>query len=442
MTTITLPVKPASPGRSEAIIDRLHGLHPKLIDLSLGRIQRLLGEMGHPEKRLPPVIHVAGTNGKGSTCAFLRAIGEAAGKKVHVYTSPHLVRFHERIRLAGMLVSEPMLAEALEEAERINAGKPITVFEITTAVAFELFARVPADMLVLEVGLGGLFDTSNVVEEPAVAAIASISIDHVDFLGDKLAGIAREKAGIIKPRRPVVTGLQNPEAMAVIEARAGEIAAPLAARDRQWTMTPLGNGAWRYEDAKGALTLPKLGLLGPHQGDNAGIAIAAMRAWNPDWLTDEAIIQGVGAATWPARMQRLKGPLTGLLPDGWELWLDGGHNAGGGLAIASQLEQWKDKPLHLVVGMKKGKASGDFLRPIMAHLRPGDTMQAVAEPGQHLAMPVEDIVEASGGIATPGPHVEDALRRLGAAGGQPARVLICGSLYLAGEVLKMDEDLV
>ena len=209
-------------GRSEAIIERMHALHPRLIDLSLGRLQALLRKLGHPERRLPPVVHVAGTNGKGSTCAFLRAIGEAAGQRVHVFTSPHLVRFHERIRLAGALVEEEVLVAALEEVEAVNGADSITVFEITTAVALLLFARVPADMLVLEVGLGGRFDATNVVERPAATAITSISMDHMDFLGDTLTAIAFEKAGIIKPGVPCATGAQQPEALAVIEARAAE----------------------------------------------------------------------------------------------------------------------------------------------------------------------------------------------------------------------------
>ncbi len=417
--------------RAEAIVERLHALHPKLIDLSLGRLHRALAALGNPERRLPPVVHVAGTNGKGSTCAFLRAIGEAAGQRVHVYSSPHLVRFHERVRLAGTLVSDADLTAALEEAEAANAGEPITVFEITTAAALLLFSRVPADMLVLEVGLGGRLDATNVVDRPAATAITSLSMDHMDFLGDTLAKIAFEKAGIIKPGVPCATGAHEPEAAAVLERVAAERGAPLLARGRDWRCDPAPGGL-RYADARGAIDLPPAALPGPHQADNAGIAIAALRAWNPPWLTDAAIAKGVASAEWPARLQRLSGALADALPPGFELWLDGGHNAGAGLALAAHLPSWADRPLHLVVGMKKGKASVDFLRPLLPF---ATTLTAVAEPGQHLAMPVEDIVAASGGVARPGPTVTEALARIGREG-PPGRVLICGSLYLAGEVLK------
>jgi dihydrofolate synthase/folylpolyglutamate synthase len=424
-------MKGAISGRSEAIIDRMHALHPKLIDLSLGRLETLLGKLGHPERKLPPVVHVAGTNGKGSTCAFLRAIGEAAGQRVHVYTSPHLVRFHERIRLAGELVGEEALSDALEEVERVNGDTPITVFEITTAVAFLLFSRVPADLLVLEVGLGGRFDATNVIASPAATAIASISMDHMEFLGDTIGKIAFEKAGIIKPGVPCATGRQADEALSVIAARAAELGAPLLARDAAWRMERVGS-AHRYTDAQGEVPIPELGLKGAHQPDNAGIAIAALRAWNPAWLNEDAIIRGVAAAEWPARMQRLRGRLA--LPAPWELWLDGGHNAGAGQALAATLEEFRDRPLHLVIGMKQGKTAAGFMAPILPL---ATSVTAVSEPGQHLAMSVEDIIAASGGVAKAGPDVRRALARIQAEEA-PGRVLICGSLYLAGEVLKLD----
>lgn len=419
--------------RAEAIVERLHALHPKLIDLSLGRMERALAALGHPERRLPPVVHVAGTNGKGSTCAFLRAIAEAAGLRVHVFTSPHLVHFHERVRLAGSLVSDADLTAALEEAEARNAGEPITVFEITTAAAFLLFSRVPADLLVLEVGLGGRLDATNVVERPAATAITSVSMDHMDFLGDTLGAIAAEKAGIIKPGVPCATGAQAPEAAEAIARIAADRGAPLLARGRDWRCV-LGADGMHYADARGALDLPPPALPGPHQAENAGIAIAALRAWNPAWLTDLAIARGVASAQWPARMQRLHGALAGSLPAGFELWLDGGHNAGAGEALAAHLPSWRDRPLHLVVGMKKGKASEAFLRPLIPF---ATSLHAVAEPGQHLAMPVEDIIAASGGMAQPGPTVTEALAKI-ARDQPPGRVLVCGSLYLAGEVLKAE----
>jgi dihydrofolate synthase/folylpolyglutamate synthase len=424
-----------TPSRSEAIIERLHALHPKLIDLSLGRMQRCLDALGNPERRLPPVIHVAGTNGKGSTCAFIRAIAEAAGLRVHVYTSPHLVRFHERIRLAGELVSEAALAEALEHVERVNAGEPITVFEITTAVAFHLFGTVPAELLVLEVGLGGRFDATNVIDTPAATAITSVSMDHMDFLGDTLGGIAFEKAGVIKPGAPCATGVQPPEVLEVIAAVAAERGARLLARGRDWDVTRSDDGTLAWRDAAGAIALPRPGLPGPHQADNTGIAIAALRGWNPIWLTEAAIRAGVARAEWPARMQRLTGRLAAMLPAGWELWLDGGHNAGAGLALGEHLATaFADRPAHVLVGMKGGKQSAEFLRPIIPH---ATTLWAVQEPGQHLAMPPDTIVAASGGVARPGGTVEEALRAV-PKDSPPARVLICGSLYLAGEVLKLD----
>lgn len=420
--------------RAEAIVERLHALHPKLIDLSLGRMETLLAKLGHPERLLPPVIHVAGTNGKGSTCAFLRAIGEAAGQRVHVYTSPHLVRFHERIRLAGAYVTDEALTETLEEVEAVNAGAPITVFEITTAVAFVLFSRVPADLLVLEVGLGGRLDATNVVPRPAATAITSISMDHMDFLGDTLGKIAAEKAGIMRAGVACVTGAQAPEALAVISATAAERGAPLLRRGQDWFCEVTAQGLG-FRDAQGALALPPPGLIGPHQADNAGIAIEALRAAKLPWLSDAAIAHGVAQASWPARLQRLEGRLAALLPPGFSLWLDGGHNAGAGQALAQHFTQWRDQPLHLVIGIKQGKASAAFLRPLLPFAA---TLHAVAEPGQHLAMSVTDIIAASGGIAAPGPTVAEALGNI-AANAKAGRVLIAGSLYLAGEVLKADE---
>ena len=418
-------------GRFAPIVERLHALHPRMIDLSLGRLTALLDKLGNPEQRLPPVLHVAGTNGKGSTCAFLRAIGEAAGQKVHVFTSPHLVRFNERVRLAGRIVDDDTLAEAFAEVERVNAGAAITVFEVLTAAAFLLFSRVPADLTILEVGLGGRYDATNVIPPPAAAAIASISLDHRDFLGDTLAKIAGEKAGIIKPGRPAITGAQPPEVLAVLRAEAARVGAPLFARDSAWSVTPAGTG-FTFRDALGALDLPRPGLPGAFQLDNAGIALAAARQSGLGF-TDDALARGIAAASWPARLQRLTGALAAALPSGVELYLDGGHNPGAGEALAAQFAHWKDRPLHLIVGMKASKDAAGFLAPLLPH---ASTLWAVAEPGQHMALPVADIIAASGGIARPGPTVRDALAAL--APEPPARVLICGSLYLAGEVLQMD----
>jgi dihydrofolate synthase/folylpolyglutamate synthase len=406
-----------------ASLARLHDLYPKLIDLRLERLQRLLAALRNPERRMPPVIHVAGTNGKGSVCAFIRAVAEAAGLRVHVYTSPHLLRFNERIRLAGELVDDARLAAALDEIEAVNEGNQITVFEAITAAAFLLFSRVPADLCVVEVGLGGRFDATNVVT-PVACAITSISMDHQDFLGNTLALIAAEKAGIIKPGVPVVTGLQDSAAVDVIIAAAAKAGAPLRARGRDWEVVETPDGI-----LFDGLRLPRPGLAGAHQVDNAGIALAVLRAagfaFGPDVLA-----AGLRGAKWPARMQRLHGALADMLPAGSELWLDGAHNPGGAQAVAAQLAAW-GTPTALVIGMKQSKDVAEVFRILRPHSGP---VFAVAEPGQHLALPVERIVEASGGVAVPGPDVAGALRQILS----PVRVLICGSLYLAGEVLRLD----
>jgi len=419
-------------GRFDAVVARLHALHPRAIDLSLGRLEDLLEKLDHPERLLPPVIHVAGTNGKGSTCAFVRACAEAAGLRVHVFTSPHLVRFNERIRIAGELVDDSVLADTLTEVEHLNDGAPITVFEVITAVAFELFAKAPAELCVLEVGLGGRLDATNVIPPAAAGAITSISFDHRDWLGETLPAIAYEKAGIIKPGMAVATGRQPAEVFSVLQAAADTAGGQLLARGRDWSAERTVAGL-RYEDAGGRIELPAPSLPGPHQIDNAGIALAALRASRLK-VPVAALAYGIGHAEWPARLQRLTGHLAKTLPETWELWLDGGHNAGAGEVLAAHLAGWADRKLHLVVGMKRSKDAAGFLAPLLPH---ATSLWAVAEPGQHLAQPVEDIVAASGGLARVGPTVAAALAALPRSGA-PARVLICGSLYLAGEVLKAD----
>jgi dihydrofolate synthase/folylpolyglutamate synthase len=422
--------------RLDPIVTRLAALHPRSIDLGLDRVRNLLAKLGNPERLLPPVLHVAGTNGKGSTCAFMRAILEADCKRVHVYTSPHLLSFTERVRLAGANVSEEDLAEAMLDVERVNDGAPITIFEFTTAVALRMFADVPANACILEVGLGGRLDATNVVEKPAACAITSISHDHSDFLGDSIAEIAGEKAGIVKHGIPVVTGRQSHEALNVIAARAAECGARLWARDREWQIADHGEGL-RFIDAVGELALPYPSLIGGHQIDNAGIAVATIRASRI--AVGAHAFAGIGAATWPGRLQRLDGRLAALLPRGWELWLDGGHNPGAGKALAAQLARWSDRPTHLVVGINQTKDAVEFLRPLLAAV---ESSWAVAESGQHLAMPIEQIVAASGDVVRRGSTVERALAAIGTAyaGAGPQRVLVCGSLYLAGEVLRVDQS--
>lgn len=414
--------------RLGARIARLHALYPRLIDLRLERLERLLAALGNPERRLPPTIHVAGTNGKGSVCAFIRAIAEAGGLRVHVYTSPHLVRFNERIRLAGALVADDALDAALAEIERVNEAAPITVFEAITAAAFLLFAEHPADLAVIEVGLGGTFDATNVIPAPIAAAITAISLDHQEFLGDSEVVIAREKAGIIKAGTRAVTGFQMPAVRSVIEAAAAEQGVALAMRGRDWQVAPSGTG-FRYDEAGFGLDLPHPSLAGAHQLDNAGIAIAALRA-GAVGLADTAYACGIASAEWPARLQRLGAPLADVLPAGSSLWLDGAHNPGGAEAIAAQLCAW-DGPTHLIVGMKQSKDCAEFLRIVMPHAA---SIHAVAESDQHLALPVADIIAASGGVARCGPTVAEALRHL-ATDCTAKRVLICGSLYLAGVIL-------
>ncbi|NVN05376.1 bifunctional folylpolyglutamate synthase/dihydrofolate synthase [Asaia spathodeae] len=432
MTTKAPPAKLSDEyeGRTGAVLARVQALYPKLIDLSLDRLHALLGKLGNPERSLPPVIHVAGTNGKGSTCATLRAIAETAGWSVHVMTSPHLVDVTERFRIAGKLVSEDALVATLEEIERVNAGDPITVFEVLTAAGLLLFARNRADLVILEVGLGGRLDATNVVVRPAACVITPVDLDHQAFLGETLALIAAEKAGIIKPGVPVVCAAQQEAARLVIEARATACAAPLWQVGREIGFTPHEGGGLSYHDPLGALSLPAPGLKGVHQAGNTALAVAALRA--SGLPVPETAWAGIAQTQWPARLQRLEGRLAAELPEGWELWLDGGHNPNAGEALAPTLAAWSDRPLHVIVGMKQSKDASGFLRPVQRH---ATTLHAVSEEGQHLALPVEDIVAASGGVALPGPTISAILPRLQ---GPPARVLICGSLYLAGVVLKQD----
>jgi len=417
-------------GRPGIVLARLQSLYPALIDLSLGRLEVLLARLGHPERVLPPVVHVAGTNGKGSTCANLRAIAEASGWKAHVMTSPHLVSVTERFRVSGELVSEDGLLNVLEEIERVNEGAPITIFEVLTAAGFLLFARNPADIAIIEVGLGGRLDATNVISKPRVCAISSIGLDHQAFLGNSLAAIAREKAGIIKAGVPVVCAVRQDEALDVVQARAMALGAPLWRMGRDWMISRTADGLV-YRDDGGTLSLPFPSLAGTHQATNTGLAVAALRAGG--FAIPDAGWQGVGRTHWPARLQRLHGHLARSLPDGWEVWLDGGHNPAAGEALGQTLAGWADRPVHVVVGMKQTKDVAGFLAPLLPFAA---SVQAVCERNQHLAVPVEDIVAASGGVAIAGPTVAEAIARLRSL--PPGRILICGSLYLAGIVLNDD----
>jgi dihydrofolate synthase / folylpolyglutamate synthase len=423
---------------SDAILTRLLALHPKIIDLSLDRMHRILERLGHPERRLPPVIHIAGTNGKGSTQAFLRAIMEAAGLKVHAYTSPHLVRFHERIRVAGSLIAEEQLSALLEECETANDGEPITFFEITTAAAFLAFSRAPADYLLLEVGLGGRLDATNVIEQPKTCAITSIGLDHQQYLGDTIDLIAREKAGIIKRGVPCVVGHMPPAARRAIEHVAERVRAPLSIAGQEWDCFAQ-NGRMVFQDGGGLLDLPMPRLQGTHQIGNAGNAIALIRALNDVCISEAHVAQGLQTVAWPARMQRLKGgALSAMLPTGSELWLDGGHNADAGVVLAETLKAMSPKPLVVIWGMLNTKDATQFFRPLESIADHVVTLNIPNEVNAISADQLAETVRGLGTAASMADGVTDAVKK--AAGKFPAaRILICGSLYLAGHVLAAEE---
>jgi dihydrofolate synthase/folylpolyglutamate synthase len=420
---------------ADAVLDRLGRLYPRAIDLSLDRIRHLMRRLGDPQDGLPPIIHVAGTNGKGSTVATLRALFEAAGHRVHAYTSPHLVRFNERIRLAGRLIEDDALAALLEEIERRNDATPITFFEITTAAAFLAFARTPAEIVLLETGLGGRLDATNIVEAPAATIITPVAMDHMNWFGSDLAVIAAEKAGILKPRRPAVIGRQTDAAAAVLEARAAALDAPLHRMGREWTAEPAAGG-WRYEGRRWRFDLPRSRLPGRHQIDNAGTAIACLELLDGFGFTAGTLAAGLSQVEWPARMQRLtRGPLVDLLGGGHELWLDGAHNAHAGEMLAEHAATWRDRPLYLVFGGLSTRDPADVLRAV-APFAAG--LYGVAIPGEAGAHKAETIAAAAIGLgiaAAPADGVEPAIRAIRAVARGPSRVLICGSLYLAGHVL-------
>ena len=416
---------------SDVILERMMALHPKVIDLVLDRMWRLLAALGHPERDLPPVIHLAGTNGKGSTQAMIRAGLEHAGQKVHAYTSPHLARFHERIRLAGAFIQEDALTAVLDECYAANGGETITYFEITTCAALLAFARTPADYTLLEVGLGGRLDATNVVDHPALSIITPVSVDHQQFLGDTLAEIASEKAGIIKRGVPCVVGPQAEEGLEVIEAVAAQKGAPLLAYGQHWHV---GAEAGRlvYQDETGLLDLPLPNLPGAHQVMNAGAALAALRRLGCDEAACEA---AVSKAFWPARMQRLKaGPLVEVAPEA-ELWLDGGHNPAAGQAIAQVLASGAARPTYLICGMLNTKDIAGYLRPMAPQVA---RLYAVSIPGEAATLPASEtasVAKEIGMEAYEADTVSAALEAIMAVD-SAAKVLICGSLYLAGNVLQ------
>lgn len=406
----------------DAALEQFEGLFPKTIDLSLERIEDLLEALGRPQDRLPPTIHVAGTNGKGSTCAYLRAMAEEAGLSVHVYTSPHLVRFNERIRLAGRLVDDAALIDWLNRVLEALAGRSITRFEATTATAILAFSEVPADLLILEVGLGGRFDATNVIREPALSVITPVDFDHKQFLGSDLAQIAGEKAGIIKPGRPVVSAIQARVCGDVIKKRAAELSAPLS--------------VLRMEDID--KVAERVALPGTHQRYNAALAGLAMRKLEHLGIDEGAIRRGALSAKWPARMQKLDpGPITALAP-GTEVWLDGGHNPHAATAIAELLREMGGRTI-LITGMMASKDHGGFFH---AFRGVADAVLTIPNaPGHASEDPnaLADTARAFLPSVSAHPSLEAAMQT--AAAQQSDRILIGGSLYLAGEVLEKNNQI-
>ena len=422
---------------------RLSALHPCGIDLSLERMQRLLQRLDHPERKLPGTIHVAGTNGKGSTIAYLRAILEAAGLRVHVYISPFLARINESYRLGrasgGVLVSDDELRSVLMHCERINRGEPITLFEIETAAAFCLFAQHPADVVLLEVGLGGRLDATNVIEQPLASVITPIGVDHVEFLGSSLAEIASEKAAIIKRGVPVICAEQVPEVSAVIEQQARRMYAPRHAAGEEWHVN-VERGRLVYQDERGLMDLAAPRLFGRHQFDNAGLAIATLRVLEAFKFDAADFESGIIGAEWPARMQRLSsGALVDQAPPGSEIWLDGGHNADGGRVVAAalgDLEERVSRPLVVIIGMMANKDAKGFLANFAGLTR---HIIAVKIPDQDQAMAPHTLADAARQL---GMRVETSAGVAAALGSLtrltyevPPRILVTGSLYLAGHVL-------
>jgi dihydrofolate synthase / folylpolyglutamate synthase len=428
--------------RSDAILNRLLSLHPKIIDLSLERMERILARLGNPESKLPSVIHVAGTNGKGSTVAYIKSILEQAGLKVHCYTSPHLVKFHERIYVAGETIAEEKLSALLEECEVANGAAPITFFEITTAAAFLAFSRTPADYLILEVGLGGRLDATNVIPKPTLSVITTVDYDHQQYLGNTLTAISHEKAGILKNRVPAIIGIQPDEARAEIERVAEKIGAPVFIANQDWQSFEQ-HGRLVFQDENGLLDLSLPHLRGRHQVDNAGNAIAAIRLLDDGRVTEAHIELGLKSVVWPARMQKLgAGTLTNLIPKDAELWLDGGHNPAAGRVIARAFSDINDRfsrPLVLIWGMLNTKDAGSFIEPFAGLAQRVVTLAIPDEPN---AVPADQLAEIARGRNLSAETATSLTKALGQASlTTPApRILICGSLYLAGHVLSIHEN--
>lgn len=416
---------------SDAILARMMALHPKIIDLTLGRTWRLLEALGNPQNDLPPVIHIAGTNGKGSTQAMIRAGLEGAGQRVHAYTSPHLARFHERIRVAGELITEDALTAILDECYEANDGETITYFEITTCAAILAFARTPADYTLLEVGLGGRVDATNVFEKPALTIITPVSFDHPQFLGNTVAEIAGEKAGILKRGVPAIITRQPDDAMEVIEARAEKLGAPMLVQGQHWDAWE-ERGRLIYQDETGLLDLPPPALMGAHQFQNAGTAITALRHFGFGEDACEAVPTNV---TWAARMQRLShGPLIDAGPKA-EFWLDGGHNAACAGTLAETLTRLPKRPTYLICGMLNTKDISGYLEPLVPHTA---SLTAVSIPDEVNTLPAPVTAKAAQDVGMTASEADSVMSAVqGILRKQSdARILICGSLYLAGAILR------
>ena len=434
---------------TDKILARLTALHPKSIDLSLERLERLLAALGHPEQKLPPVVHVAGTNGKGSTVAFLRAFCEAANLRVHVYTSPHLVRFNERIRVAGELITDDALDEILSECEAANQGQPITFFEITTAAAFLAFSRSGADVVLLETGLGGRLDATNVVEHPRLTCITPVSLDHQHYLGDDVKIIMGEKAGILKAGVPCIAAQQGSKVLQkVLEKAAQAAGAPLLSEGKVWFSRVSGGRrgtpAMIYTNGGEDRTFPMPRLAGHHQVRNAALAIACAEALAPDFdISDTAIALGLNTVEWPGRLQHItKGPLADLLDDGFELWLDGGHNKAAAEVLAQHSRRWRGEDLWLVFGALNQRPPVEFLKPLEGKLQ---GLRTVTIPGQDNAITAGEGLAAAHELRMEGETadsvmgaIESIMDQARGQGRNGGRILICGSLTLVGHVLDIN----
>jgi dihydrofolate synthase/folylpolyglutamate synthase len=427
----------ADPPELTAALDRIKSFHPVVIDLSLDRIQRLLIDLGSPHLRLPPVVHVAGTNGKGSVVAMMRAVLEASGYTVHVYTSPHLVSFTERIRLCGGLIDSTLLIELIAHVESVNGDAPITFFEMITAIAYQAFAQIPAEVLLLETGLGGRLDATNVVPHPAATVLTSIGMDHMSYLGNTLGAIAAEKAAIMKPGVPCVSATQNPEAAQVIIQTAQQFGVNVAWQGQEWTVEEDAFGTVQFNDGDTHWSMPTPALRGPHQIGNLGVALATLNRL-PFAIPSFGLRAGMRQVEWPARLQRLKqGPVVTRAPAGWDVWLDGGHNPPAGKVLADWLAV-DPMPTVVICGMMATKDKRGYFEPWSSQVA---AVATIPIPGHENCASSQDLANAARGTGIAEViQADDVMSGLACLqpymAAQRGRVLICGSLYLAGEILK------